>query len=248
MSKGREKKSKRTSPSSSRYGVGFGKPPQESQFKPGTSGNPKGRPKGSKNKPRNPHDQVLRRIIIDEAYRDIDVQEGPRTVKVPMAVAVVRAIQVAAVRGNAHAQRLATELLKNAEAAIRADHENYVRVLRDYKDYWENELERRRRAGITDLPDPVPHPDHIEFDFEHDTVLILGPKSQREKDELDSLIANKEFYHGQLVAALKKRERAKTRAETAKANAELEEVAEVTRLIQYFDPEVRRKPNRKRPE
>ncbi len=29
--------------------VGYGKPPQKHRFKPGTSGNPKGRPKGSKN-------------------------------------------------------------------------------------------------------------------------------------------------------------------------------------------------------
>jgi len=30
-------------------GAGFGRPPHDSQFKPGKSGNPKGRPKGSKN-------------------------------------------------------------------------------------------------------------------------------------------------------------------------------------------------------
>jgi len=32
------------------YDVGYGKPPAHSRFKPGQSGNPRGRPKGVKNK------------------------------------------------------------------------------------------------------------------------------------------------------------------------------------------------------
>jgi len=34
---------------SDEYEVGFGKPPKDTQFKPGQSGNTAGRPKGSKN-------------------------------------------------------------------------------------------------------------------------------------------------------------------------------------------------------
>lgn len=34
----------------SAYAVGYGKPPQHSRYKPGQSGNPKGRPRGSKSK------------------------------------------------------------------------------------------------------------------------------------------------------------------------------------------------------
>jgi len=41
------KKSKKSSDGN--YSVGYGKPPEETRFKSGQSGNPKGRSKGSKN-------------------------------------------------------------------------------------------------------------------------------------------------------------------------------------------------------
>lgn len=34
------------------YDVGYGRPPEETRFKKGQSGNPRGRPKGSKTRPR----------------------------------------------------------------------------------------------------------------------------------------------------------------------------------------------------
>jgi hypothetical protein len=53
------------------YEVGFGRPPKSSQFKPGKSGNPLGRPKGSR-----PVGAVLQQIlgqriaVTDEARSD----------------------------------------------------------------------------------------------------------------------------------------------------------------------------------
>jgi len=41
-------------PSAPSYDVGFGKPPVRSRFEPGQSGNPRGRPKGSRNRPPSP--------------------------------------------------------------------------------------------------------------------------------------------------------------------------------------------------
>ena len=61
-----------------KYEVGYGKPPVHTQFKPGQSGNPKGRPKGAKNKRPKLNEERLKGIILDEAYRDITVRDGDR--------------------------------------------------------------------------------------------------------------------------------------------------------------------------
>jgi len=64
-----------------RDGVGYGRPPKAHQFKPGQSGNPKGRPKGSKS----------HRTIIAEAFgRSITVEKNGRKQRITVAEAIAR--------------------------------------------------------------------------------------------------------------------------------------------------------------
>jgi Family of unknown function (DUF5681) len=51
------------------YEVGFGKPPQSTQFKPGQSGNPAGRPRGAKNFATAIEQELAARITITENGR-----------------------------------------------------------------------------------------------------------------------------------------------------------------------------------
>jgi hypothetical protein len=51
---------------SSEYRVGYGKPPQQSRFKKGQSGNPKGRPKASESFARLARRTLNERIVIKE--------------------------------------------------------------------------------------------------------------------------------------------------------------------------------------
>lgn len=51
------------------FKVGYGKPPTETQFKPGVSGNPRGRPKGSKNAISILQQAMAEKVIVNENGR-----------------------------------------------------------------------------------------------------------------------------------------------------------------------------------
>ncbi len=56
------------------YDVGYGRPPKRSQFQPGHSGNPKGRPKDRRN---------ISTILEETLYRPVAITENGRKRKVP---------------------------------------------------------------------------------------------------------------------------------------------------------------------
>jgi len=173
------------------YEVGYAKPPTDSRFKPGQSGNPRGRPKGSKNKRPGLHEERLKDIILDEAYRGITVRDGERNVTMPMAQAIVRSMAVNAAKGQHRAQRLFSELLASTETARRMLNDQWLETAIEYKVEWDKELLRRERLGILDLPEPLPHPDHVEIDFIEGTARVIGPSTKKEKAAVDDLIAKK---------------------------------------------------------
>ncbi len=173
------------------YEVGYGKPPEATRFRKGQSGNPKGRPKGSKNKVPGLKDERMKALILEEAYRTIQVRDGTRNVTVPIAQAILRALAVNAVKGQHRSQRLFAELLSAVETSNKALHDEWLNAAMEYKIEWERELARRERLGITGLPEPLPHPDHVIIDIREGTARIAGPATKEEREQWDEWIARR---------------------------------------------------------
>jgi len=77
------------------YEVGYRRPPVNTRFKPGQSGNPSGRPKGAQNL-KTLFDQILR--------EEISLREGEVTKKVTKAEAILRGLVVGAMKGDSRSQ------------------------------------------------------------------------------------------------------------------------------------------------
>jgi Family of unknown function (DUF5681) len=71
--------------------VGYGRPPRAHQFKPGRSGNPRGRPRGAKN------EATILRDLLD---RKIEVRQGGRSRKITVFEAILMRFTEDALKGN----------------------------------------------------------------------------------------------------------------------------------------------------
>lgn len=88
------------------YPVGYGKPPKDTRFKPGQSGNPKGRPRGAKG---------LNTLVRQNLTQKVAVRTPNGEKKITRIEAVIHKTLEQAMKGNA---RAIAELLKLYSAAV----------------------------------------------------------------------------------------------------------------------------------
>jgi hypothetical protein len=184
------------------YDIGFSRPPKKTRFKKGQSGNPAGRPRGSKNKPKLLSDKDLSKIILDEAYRKIRINEESGPITIPITQAVIRSITVKAAKGDHRSQRLLTDMLtriERQESTLRLQAmETAITYIKD-ADF---ELERRKRLGETG-PDIVPHPEDIRFNENTGLPYIAGPVTFAEKREFEETYKSIELLRKRRSGAYK---------------------------------------------
>ncbi len=76
------------------YDVGYGKPPKQTRFKPGQSGNPRGKPKGSKG---------LKTDLREEMAERVTIKENGKRIKITKQRLMIKALAKKAANGDVKA-------------------------------------------------------------------------------------------------------------------------------------------------
>jgi Family of unknown function (DUF5681) len=93
--------------SASTYEVGYGKPPRDTRFKKGFSGNPKGRPKADEKK--------LGPVMMEVLNREIDFMEGGKPKRASIMEVIITQLATRAAKGDVAAARMLSKVEHHVE-------------------------------------------------------------------------------------------------------------------------------------
>jgi hypothetical protein len=135
--------------------VGYGNPPRHTRFKPGTSGNPKGRPLRNQ-------EGVLIEIIGKELYQPVRIQQDGHSLVLPRIQVAVRRMTVDAMKGlpqavrgmvqlaQLHDQELATKTAKQPAMSQEETVSRIIQILSAAKDRKEAKEKREKAKRESD--------------------------------------------------------------------------------------------------
>jgi hypothetical protein len=117
--------------------VGYKHPPRDHQFRSGQSGNPSGRPKGSRN---------FKSELRDELSELITFREGDREIQISKQRALIKSLVASAIEGN---QRAAATLLAICVRVFAdAEDDDAIEAVGD-REIVEVFTKRKKRAAAT---------------------------------------------------------------------------------------------------
>ena len=120
------------------YPIGYGRPPREHQFKPGQSGNPKGRRRGSKS---------LSTILAQELDEVITIKENGTTRRITKRQAIAKQLMNRVIFGDQRALKVFLDYFAIADEkedpAVLAEREESSRRMYE----WMNKVAARKAAG-----------------------------------------------------------------------------------------------------
>ena len=122
------------------YDVGYGKPPKATQFQPGQSGNPKGRPKGVQN---------LATDLEEELSQKILVSENGKQTKTTKQRAMLKRLFAKALEGDARSAGILLNLIIGVEQA-RASHPENETLENDDLRILEDFMKQHIAGGVSD--------------------------------------------------------------------------------------------------
>jgi hypothetical protein len=121
--------------------VGYGKPPAETRFKPGQSGNPKGRPKGAKN---------FSTLMEKELAQKVTIKEGERRRRVSKREAMVKQLTNKAASGDHKSIQVVFDYDQKLEARRDAASADSVQMDQADQEVMEEMVRRIRELGQPD--------------------------------------------------------------------------------------------------
>jgi hypothetical protein len=124
------------------YKVGYRRPPKAGQFKKGQSGNPKGRPKGSRG---------LEKVVLDELKAKITVNENGRSKRVKKIEVIAKQVVNKAVTGDAKSIALLMGVSQRHEEKLASKASPIIETLpEEDKQVMESLMERMRAQFNTE--------------------------------------------------------------------------------------------------
>jgi hypothetical protein len=156
------------------YEIGYGRPPANRQFVKGKSGNPQGRPKKKMQAAKLPSvDPSTRDRFLKSTSHEVPIREGDAVKKIPLTEAILKAESVAALKGNAHAQKNFLDREERYRKEEAADIKESNEFWQNYVATYDKNVSALQKAGGA-IPEHWPHPDDIIFEEGADVKFMGG--------------------------------------------------------------------------